>query len=160
MAADSSAKDLKTKEVTTTTTTTKPKKKGSAKYDQPEKHPGGRPRLFKTPQQLGKLIAAYFRMCEEKDKPLTYAGLALALGMDRQTLYNYQERDEFFDTIKKARDTVKAYVEEQMFIRGSAGVIFYAKNYGYTDRQEVDVNGVDFGGALEKFVGKLGGDNE
>ena len=124
------------------------------------KHPGGRPRLFKTPQHLGKLIAQYFRECEEKDKPMTYAGLALALGMDRQTLYNYEERDEFFDTIKKARDTVKAYVEEQMFIRGSAGVIFYAKNYGYTDKQEVDVNVPDFGATLNKFIEKIGDDHD
>lgn len=120
------------------------------KYDKP-----GQPKIFQTPQELEKAITAYFNKCEELNKPMTYAGLALALNIDRQTLYNYAERDEYFDTIKKARDTVRAYVEEQMFIRGNAGVIFYAKNYGYTDRQEVSVEHSNFGDALNKFVEKL-----
>jgi hypothetical protein len=118
-------------------------------------HPGGRPLKFKTPQELEKAITAYFDKCEKEKRPMTYAGLALALDMDYQTFYNYEKRDEFFDTIKKARDTVRAYVEEQMFIRGNAGVIFYAKNYGYTDRQEVAVEHSNFGEALDKFVNKL-----
>ena len=120
------------------------------KYDKP-----GQPKIFQTPQELEKAITAYFNKCEELNKPMTYAGLALALNIDRQTLYNYAERDEYFDTIKKARDTVRAYVEEQMFIRGNAGVIFYAKNYGYTDRQEVAVEHSNFGDVLNKFVEKL-----
>ena len=118
-------------------------------------HPGGRPLKFKTPKELEIAISDYFNKCEKLNKPMTFAGLALALDMDYQTFYNYEKRDEFFDTIKKARDTVRAYVEEQMFIRGSAGVIFYAKNYGYTDRQEVAVEHSNFGDVLNKFVEKL-----
>ena len=118
-------------------------------------HPGGRPLKFKTPQELDNAITAYFDKCEQLNKPLTYAGLALALDMDYQTLYNYEKRDQFFDTIKKARDRVRAYVEEQMFIRGNAGVIFYAKNYGYTDKQEVAVEHSNFGDVLNKFIDKL-----
>lgn len=117
--------------------------------------PAGRPLKFKTPEELEKAITDYFNMCEKKNKPMTYAGLALAIGIDRQTLYNYEKRDEYFDTIKKARDIVGAYVEEQMFIRGTSGVIFYAKNYGYTDRQELAVDSKDFSESLDRFTKKL-----
>lgn len=121
-----------------------------------QKHAGGRPLIFKSPEELETKIQAYFDMCEEKNKPLTYAGLAFGLGIDRQTLYNYAERDKFFDSIKKARDRVTAYIEEWAMEKGNAGTIFLMKNYGYTDRQEVDttIKG-NFSDALGKFVDKI-----
>lgn len=123
-------------------------------------HPGGRPKKFETPEQLQKLIDDYFLDCKKNKLPLTYAGLAVAIGIDRRSLYNYSKDEEFFLTIKKARDKVEQYVEEQIFIRGSAGVIFYAKNYGYTDRQDVNITPVNFGASLDKFVDKLGDTDE
>ena len=119
-------------------------------------HPGGRPLIFKTKEELDEKIQAYFDKCEEQGKPLTYAGLAFGLGIDRQTLYNYAKRDKYFDSIKKARDRVTAYIEEWAMEKGNAGTIFLMKNYGYTDRQEVDTNiKGDFGDALGKFIDKV-----
>lgn len=123
------------------------------------KHAGGRPLLFKTPEDLQKAIDGYFKECKEHKKtvinregdklivedPLipTIAGLAYHLGVDRQTIYNYQEREKFFDSIKKARDFIMAQMETKLMNLNErmTGVIFLAKNYGYTDKQEFEHSG-------------------
>ena len=115
----------------------------------------GRPRLYNSPEEMQVLITKYFNDCKNRDVPYTLAGLAVALGMDRISLYNYSKRDEYFNTIKKAKDIVAQAWEEHAFIKGNAGSIFVMKNYGYTDRQEVSVEHSNFGEVLDKFVGKL-----
>ncbi len=102
----------------------------------------GRPMKFNSPQEIEKLADEYFKMCDEKGKPYTITGLALALDTDRRTLLNYEEKDDFFPTIKKIKQKVENYAEEKLF-NGSntAGVIFNLKNnYGWVDKQEVDTN--------------------
>lgn len=95
------------------------------------KNKSGRPPIWKDPKNLQKLIDKYF---EDDDKP-TLAGLAVYLDIDRQTLYNYAKRDMFFDTIKKAREKVKAIYEKRLVYEGYAtGVIFALKNMGWKDR--------------------------
>ena len=102
----------------------------------------GRPMKFKSPQEIEKLADEYFKMCDEKGKPYTITGLAIALDTDRQTLINYEAKEEYFDTIKKIKLIVENYAEEKLF-NGSntAGVIFNLKNnYGWVDKQELDAN--------------------
>ena len=93
--------------------------------------------MWTDPKQLQVLIDKYYLHCEDKDKPLTIAGLAVFLDVDRQTIYNYSNKDGFFGTIKKARDFVLASWEEVAIKKGNAGTIFLMKNYGYTDKQEL-----------------------
>lgn len=95
----------------------------------------GRPLIFETPEKLSEAVNQYF---EEEKKP-TLAGLAYALGINRQTLYNYGERDDFLDIIKRARERVEATYEERL-VYGSqpTGVIFALKNMGWKDKTEVD----------------------
>jgi hypothetical protein len=91
----------------------------------------GRPRIWKDPIELANLIADYFNSTQ---KP-TLSGLAVYLEIDRQTLYNYKERDEFFDIIKKATAKVEAIYEERaIYENNPTGVIFALKNMGWTDR--------------------------
>lgn len=111
--------------------------------EEQKKHAGGRPRLFSTPKELQTRIDEYFEACRDGGKPYTIAGMAYWLEMDRQTFYNYQDRDEYFDIIKRARDKIMATLEEMIVVDGRAGQIFLAKNYGYTDRidtQNVNLN--------------------
>ena len=86
-------------------------------------HPG-RPRLYESPEQMQILIDKYFNDCKNRDVPYTLAGLAVALNMDRISLYNYSKRDEYFNTIKKAKDIVAQAWEEHAFVKGNAGSIF------------------------------------
>ena len=117
--------------------------------------PVGRPRIWDTPDELQTAIDSYFEYCDKNEKPYTIAGLAVFLDVDRQTIYNYEKKQRYFDTIKKARDRVYNYMEEWAMIKGNAGTIFLMKNYGYTDRQEVNIEGNDFAETLGKFVNKL-----
>ena len=121
----------------------------------PTGNPNGRPPIFKTEEDMKKAIDKYFKNCESRDVPYTMAGLAVALDIDRQTLYNYEKKDKFFGIVKKARDKIEQAWEEHAFMKGNAGCIFVMKNYGYTDKQEVAVEHSNFDEVLGKFVGKL-----
>lgn len=72
-------------------------------------------------------------------KPITITGLAVALETSRQTLINYEDKDQYFDTIKKAKNFIESYVEEQLFNgRNAVGVIFNLKNnFEWRDTQEI-----------------------
>ena len=63
-----------------------------------DKNKGGRPLKFKSVEELEKKINAYFD--DENNKPYTICDLCVWLDCDRQTLLNYQEKEEFFDTIE------------------------------------------------------------
>ena len=44
-----------------------------------------------------------------EQKPYTVSGLAVALGISRQTLLNYAEREEFLDSIQAAKDRCESF---------------------------------------------------
>lgn len=106
------------------------------------KHPGGRPLKFPTPSHMQGLIDKYFSDCEEKKKPYTITGLALALGTTRDLLCDYAGRPEFSDAIKMAKLRCENYCEEMLLAGGpAAGPIFALKNYGWRDTQDVNHGG-------------------
>ena len=111
----------------------------------------GRHPMYKSKQEIQEKINKYFKECEGKvledkdgnpilnkyggviiigSKPPTITGLALALGFaSRQALLNYQDREEFNDTITRAKSRVEQYAEERLFDRdGSNGAQFSLKN--------------------------------
>lgn len=98
----------------------------------------GRPKAFKSVEDVEKKINAYFNYCEEKEKPYTMSGLAYYLGIDRKTLLNYSKNEEYFHTIKKARDKVQMQLEECLYRLGNnSGVIFNLKNnFDWKDKIE------------------------
>ena len=105
--------------------------------NEPQKHAGGRPLIFESPEKLQEAITAYF----EGTKRPTLAGLAFGLGIDRSTLYNYSEREEFFHIIKKAREQIEmAYEERLVWDNAPTGTIFALKNMGWKDKTETDLN--------------------
>jgi hypothetical protein len=108
--------------------------------------PAGRPMKFESAEQMQELIDAYFENCDANDEIYTITGLAMALDTDRQTLVNYSKKEEFFDTIKKAKQRVENQVVSRA-LKGeynSAVAIFLMKNnYGYQDKVEVRVGEVE-----------------
>lgn len=103
-------------------------------------NPDGRPPLYKTPEQMQEAIDKHFADCREREEPLTMCGLALTLGMSRQALSKYKEKDEFVDTIKNARLQVEQSIESGL-LKGynPAGAIFNLKNnFDWKDKTEVD----------------------
>lgn len=131
-----------------------------------EKNPVGRPLAFDSQEELQAKIDEYFAHCDNRIKevynkelgdhitisnpePYTMGGLGVFLGVDRQTILNYEKKDEYFGTIKAARARVEADVERRMNDKETftPGLIFNAKNnFGWKDKSEVDMknNGGDF----------------
>ena len=96
--------------------------------------------IWTTPKALEKEIDLYFKNEAEP----TLAGLAVALHIDRQTLYNYEKREKYFDIIKKARDKVLAIYEHRLIYSSQpTGVIFALKNMGWKDRSDITTNDKD-----------------
>lgn len=124
----------------------------------------GRPPKYKTKEEIEEKINGYFEECkgeifrdedgkavyDKRGKPVivnghppTITGLALALGFSgRQALLNYQAKEEFVDTITRAKSRVEAYTEERLFDRdGSNGAQFSLRNNfrGWNDRVRTDL---------------------
>lgn len=130
-----------------------------------EKHPGGRPPLYNSVEEIQEMIDRYFEECDgkpflDKDgnpvrnrdgkiirddrRPYTVTGLALALGFNsRQALLNYEGRPEFNDTIKRAKARVERYAEERLYDNnGANGAKFsLANNFkGWTEKQTIEAD--------------------
>lgn len=77
-----------------------------------------------------------------KQIPYTITGLAVALGTTRETLLDYEERDEYSDTIKEAKQRCQNFAELSLFGGNATGSIFSLKNnYEWKDRQELEMSG-------------------
>lgn len=121
----------------------------------------GRPRIYENAEEMQKAIDNYFEYIKgQKGKPFvddkggihttwdrwpepaTITGLALFLGFsDRQSLYDYQERQEFSCIIKRARTLVECEYEKKLSLQSPAGAIFALKNMGWKDKQETEHSG-------------------
>jgi len=76
--------------------------------------------------------------------PYTITGLALALDTSRLLLLEYEDRDDFAYTIKRAKDRCHHYAENKLMTGNPAGPIFNLKNnYGWKDKTETDVTSGD-----------------
>lgn len=81
-----------------------------------------------------------------RQREYTITGLANYLDTSRATLVDYEERDEFFNTIRAAKDKIEEYWEHMLIGANVTGIIFNLKNnYGWRDQQSVDhtTNGKD-----------------
>ena len=123
----------------------------------------GRPLKFQSIKELEKKIGEYFNSCYQEAtdkkgekildgngnsvmiqyKPFTIAGLAYYLDTCRQTLLNYQGKDEFLDTVSRAKERCEAFTEESLFSRdASNGAKFVLINgyEGWKDKQTVEAD--------------------
>lgn len=118
-----------------------------------------RPKLYETPKQMQRAIDKYFKNClgkplkddkgnvltDKRGNPIligakapTVTGLALALGFNsRQALLNYQAREEFNDTITRAKTRCEEYAESRLYDRdGARGAEFSLKyNFKWEDQR-------------------------
>lgn len=100
--------------------------------------PVGQPLKFKSVTELQQKIDEYFEL--EGEQP-TITGLALHLDTNRQTLINYENKDGYIDTIKKAKMRVEKVMEQKLYGHNVTGMIFNLKNnFGWKDKTEVEQN--------------------
>lgn len=117
----------------------------------------GAPPFYATPQDLQKAIDDYFTNGYRKVKKVvgskkdgfreveipmvTITDLVIYLGFaDRRSFYDYEEREDFSYTIKRARTFIEREYEE-MLKENPTGAIFALKNFGWTDKTEQEVYG-------------------
>ena len=118
-----------------------------------------KPLKFKSVEELQKKIDDYFYSCDEENEPITITGLALALDTTRETLCDYEDKDEYSDTVKKAKLRVQHAYEKRLVKRGNGGDIFALKNFGWKDKSEVD-NTLSIKNALVGFDDGNGESND
>jgi hypothetical protein len=123
---------------------------------------GGRPLIHTDPQKVDSLIEDYFNWIqgekEEKviteegkepytiqvwkrhSEPPTVTGLSLHLGFNsKSTLYDYSEKVEFSNSIKRAILMIEKHHEIQVAMGDKCtGNIFVLKNFGWKDSQSID----------------------
>lgn len=99
------------------------------------KNAGGRPLKFKTVKHLQAAIDLYFDKTPIEEWMIT--GLALHLGTTRDVLMDYQNKDGFSHTVKRAKLMVEMSYEKRNIKRGNAGDIFALKQFGWKDKTEI-----------------------
>jgi hypothetical protein len=128
--------------------------------------PAGRPPKYETPKEMQDIIDLYFLACrfnntddealiaefeDERvdaiklidDKYPTVSGLAYALGMSTEALRNYEEKDEFLATVKRAKQRIEKTLEQRLFGPAAAGTIFNLKNnFNWKDKTETEHSGI------------------
>lgn len=102
---------------------------------------------MKEPEQVKERIGGYLQLCAEDDMKPSVAGLALAFGVSRNTLWRWSNGidcvtfpTESCDLIKKAYQFLNAQMEDyaQNGKVNPVTAIFLMKNhFGYADKQEL-----------------------
>ena len=74
-----------------------------------------------------------------EEEPVSITGLAVFLDTTRETLLDYQAKDEFSDTITRAKNFIHSYAESSLWkVKSVNGIIFNLKNnWGWKDQSEV-----------------------
>lgn len=97
----------------------------------------GRPRKFESVEEFIDKAEQYFNDCETNNEPLTITGLCIALGTTRDVLMDYQNKQEYSNTIKYYKQIIENAYEKRLINRGNSGDIFALKNFGWQDKQEI-----------------------
>lgn len=114
----------------------------------------GKPPIFKSVDDLQAAIDDYFKNGVSQRKVVvgpsnnrqvveipvpTITGLCYYIGFEsRQSFYDYEEREDYSYTIKRARLFIEKEYEEILQTTGSTGAIFALKNFGWKDKSEID----------------------
>ena len=118
----------------------------------------GRPPKYKTVSEMQDKIDEYFETGRNTREVIigtganqkaiqvpvpTITGLCIFLGFcDRASFYDYGKKPGFSHTIKMAKQRMESYYEETMCMGGNpSGPIFALKNFGWSDKREIEHSG-------------------
>lgn len=97
-------------------------------------------------KQVEARIYEYFSICNENDMKPSMAGMALAIGVARQTLWDWSvgnaRSGTHHDLVKKAVQMLDAQMVDYMQngkINPVSGIFLMKNSFGYKDQQEVVV---------------------
>lgn len=92
----------------------------------------GHPPSFTSPEDMALRMDSYFALAKGrgrgwKERP-SKAGLFYHLGVSRETMGNYLDKKEYFDTIKRAYALIETQWVNKLDEAYPTGGIFYLKN--------------------------------
>ena len=99
----------------------------------------GRPPLWESPEEIENIIDNYFETTPAED--ITLSGLCIALETNKQTIANYQDKAEFKHILEMAKLKIENAYEKSLRKYGRSGDIFALKNFGWSDKQEIEHSG-------------------
>ncbi len=118
----------------------------------------GRPPEFENvaefEQRLNRVDGGFFAWCEQENHLPLWEWFAVYMGCCTTTILEYMKKDgvkpdgsydetqDFTGAIKKVGQQIMGYLVENGLLGRyrDAVTIFYMKNYGYSDKQEIDSN--------------------
>ncbi len=103
---------------------------------------------MKSVEAVQERLMKYFQLCADNDMKPSFAGMALAFGVDRTTMWKWCSgagdikplAPEIRNTLKKGQQILNAQMEDYMQngkINPVSGIFLMKNNMGYTDQQEV-----------------------
>jgi hypothetical protein len=111
-----------------------------------ERHKSKNQQIFPDYDECLNDIGEYFKLCDRYNIIPTIASMALYLGVNKETIYQYANNPKMYECsniLKTAIQTCQAY-HENAFMSGEVppvAFIFYAKNYyGMKDQTDVRFN--------------------
>lgn len=123
----------------------------------------GRPRIIDSPEEMRRRTDAYEQWCEDNSEPITITGLCRFMGFSsRDALGEYEKRGAgFADAVKRARLMVEHSYERRLDRDRPTGAIFGLKNFGWSDRMDVNFRGIlanlDIGRLTDEEIARLAG---
>jgi len=117
--------------------------KGSPKFESAEELQARIDEYFADGIKIRKILVGKAPNQQLVELPVpTITGIAYYLGFEsRQSFYDYEKREAFSYTIKRARLFIEVEYEEQLQFGSVAGAIFALKNMGWRDKQEIEHSG-------------------
>lgn len=113
----------------------------------------GRPRAIESPERFDELVAEYIADAKTNSMPLTLTGMILHLGLcSRASLDEYKNYDGFSNSVKKAKLLIENGYENKLHTTTPTGPIFALKNFGWADRQDLNVAGQPDGAPIKTEV--------
>jgi hypothetical protein len=101
----------------------------------------GRPKKWATPQELQEKINAFFDYCKKQNEHPIVEGLCIFLNCDKQTILNYQAKDEYGEIIENAKLRIANHVMGRAMsgeINPTIAIWISKNHYGYKDKTEVE----------------------
>lgn len=93
---------------------------------------------YTSAKEMELVINKYF--ADTPEDMVTLSGLCIALGIQKSTLYHYANMEPFQEIVNMARLCIEHSYEMSLRKNGRTGDIFALKNFGWSDKQDVDIN--------------------
>lgn len=97
---------------------------------------------YESPLILAEMLNAYFDEMDALRVPYTISGICLAIGYGRERFLSHETESEIGKLINQARLLIEQQHEHRLYLGiKPAGIMFALKNMGWSDRQDLSLNG-------------------